>query len=93
MHRIWIGLAFAIVIAKPVSAQDYRRNFVECANELGLQPDANYTHRLQPEAGGRVLRRWFFHSEAQQTVFNDCVARKASLAPKPSARGPLRVPR
>jgi hypothetical protein len=36
---------------------------------------------------GRVLRRWYLRSEAQSAAFNDCVARKASLAPKPAAKG------
>jgi hypothetical protein len=87
MQKVWFGLAFAAIIANPAPAQEYHRNFVECAKELGLYPDASYTHRLQSDAGGRVLRRWYFRSEAQQATFNDCVARKASLAPKPSAKG------
>jgi hypothetical protein len=87
MHRIWFGLAFAAIIAAPAPAQDYQKNFVECARELGLDPDVSYTHRLQSDAGGKVLRRWYFRSEAQQAAFNDCVARKANLAPKPSAKG------
>ncbi len=93
MRKIWFGLAFAAIIANPASAQDYHKNFVECAKELGLDPDVGYTHRLQSDAGGRVLRRWYFRSEAQQATFNDCVARKASLAPKPSAKGSARVSR
>jgi hypothetical protein len=84
MRRVWFGLAFAAVIANPAPAQDYRRNFVECAKELGLYPDTGYTHKLQD---GKTLRRWYFRSEAQSAVFNDCVARKASLAPKPAAKG------
>ncbi len=84
MQKVWFGLAFAAIIANPAPAQDYHRNFVECAKELGLDPDAGYTHKLQD---GRTLRRWYFRSEAQQATFNDCVARKASLAPKPAAKG------
>jgi hypothetical protein len=86
MQKVWFGLAFAAtaIIASPAPAQDYHRNFVECAKELGLDPDAGYTHKLQD---GRTLRRWYFRSEAQQATFNDCVARKASLAPKPAAKG------
>ena len=93
MHKIWFGLAFAALIAKPAPAQDYQKNFVECMKELGLHPDVGYAQRVQSDAGGRVLRRWYFQSEAQQAVFSDCVARKASLAPKPSAKGPPRVSR
>ena len=86
MQKVWFGLAFAAtaIIASPAPAQDYQRNFVECAKELGLDPDAGYTHKLRD---GRTLRRWYFRSEAQQATFNDCVARKASLAPKPAAKG------
>jgi hypothetical protein len=93
MHKIWFGLAFAAIVAFPAAAQDYHRNFAECAKEVGLFFDPSYTHKLQGDAGGRVLRRWYFHSEAQQAVFNDCLARKASLATKPSAKGPQRVSR
>jgi hypothetical protein len=93
MHKIWIGLAFAVLVAAPAPAQDYQKNFAECVKELGLQPDIGYTQRLQSDTGGRVVRRWFLHNEAQQAVFNDCVARKASLAPKPSGKGSPRISR
>jgi hypothetical protein len=86
MYKILFGLALAVVITRPAPAQDYRKNFDECAKELGLFLDPSYTHKLQPDAGGRVLRRWYLHSEAQQAAFNDCLARKAKLAPKPSAK-------
>jgi hypothetical protein len=77
MPRAWLGLAFAALIAQPASAQDYRRNFVECTKELGLQADPSYVQKLQAEPG-RVTRRWFFQNENQQMAFNDCVARKAN---------------
>jgi hypothetical protein len=94
MRKTWFGLAFAAIMVYPASAQDYHRNFAECAKEVGLFFDPSYTHKLQgADASGRVLRRWYFHSEAQQATFNDCLARKASLAPKPSAKGPQRVSR
>ena len=92
MHKIWFGLAFAALIAEPAPAQDYQKNFVECTKELGLQPDTGYAQKLQSEPG-RVLHRWYFHNETQQMTFSDCVARKASLARKPSAKGPPRVSR
>jgi hypothetical protein len=92
MYKIWFGLAFAAIVFNPASAQDYRRNFAECVKELGLQADPSYSHKIQSESG-RVLRRWYFHSEAQAAVFNDCVARKASLAAKPGTRGEPRVSR
>jgi len=94
MRKIWFGLAFAAIIVNPASAQDYHKNFAECAKEVGLFFDPSYTHKLQSGGdGGRVLRRWYFHSEAQQATFNDCLARKASLAAKPSPKGPQRVSR
>jgi hypothetical protein len=86
MHKICIGLAFTAVIAMPASAQDYRKNFASCAKEIGLNPDVSYTHRQQPDAGGRVMRRYRANGQAQQTAFHDCLARKASLAGKPSAK-------
>jgi hypothetical protein len=89
MRKIWLGLAFAAIIAEPAPAQQH---VVECANELGLRHDASYDQKIQ-SAEGRTLRRWYFSSEAQQAVFNDCVARKASLAGKPSPKGPPRVSR
>jgi hypothetical protein len=87
MYKICFALAFATILVSPASAQNYHKNFNECAKELGLQFDPSYTHKLQADAGGRVLRRWYFHSEAQAAMFNDCVARKASLAAKPGAKG------
>jgi hypothetical protein len=90
MHKILAGLALAAVIAEPAPAQNYHKNFAECAKEIGLNPDVSYTHKLQSDAGHRVLRRWHLHSEAQMAIFNDCVARKASLAAKPTAKGPSR---
>jgi hypothetical protein len=81
MRKILPGLVLAALIAQPAPAQDYRKNFVECARELGLNPDATATHKLQ---SGGTLRAWQLHSEAQQAAFNDCVTRKASLANKPS---------
>lgn len=92
MHKIWFGLAFAVMIATSAPAQDYSKNFVECTKELGLNPDPSFAQKIQSE-NGRVLRRWYFQSDAQAAVFNDCVARKASLAPKPSAKRPARVSR
>jgi hypothetical protein len=87
MRKIWFGLAFAAAITTPALAQDYNKNFVECTKELGLQPDIG-TQKL---SDGRVLRKWYLHSEAQQIIFSDCVARKASPARKPSTKGPSRV--
>ena len=90
MYRILFAPAFAAIVVNAAPAQDYHKNFAECARELGLQTDASYTHKLRPEAGGQTLRRWYFRSEAQSAVFNDCVARKASLAAKPSAKSDRR---
>jgi hypothetical protein len=82
MYRILSGLALAAIISQPAPAQDYRKNFVACANELGLNPDVTSTTKLQ---SGRTLRAWQLHSEAQQAQFNDCVTRKANAASKASA--------
>ena len=92
MHKIWFGLALATIIAEPAVAQDYQKNFIECVKELGLNPDVGFAQKIQSE-GGRVLRRWYFQSEAQQATFNDCVSRKASLASKPSTKGQPRLSR
>jgi hypothetical protein len=89
MRKIWFGLAFAAVIT-PALAQDYHRNFAEWVKELGLEADVGYTHRLQTD--GRVVSRWYARSDAQQALFNDCLARKASFA-KPSGKGSPRVSR
>lgn len=85
MHKIIAGMAFAAAIVQPAPAQDYHKNFVECARELGLNPDASASYKLQSDTRGRVLRGWQLHSEAQQAIFNDCVARKASAAARSSA--------
>ena len=83
MYKIWFGLAFAAMVVNPASAQDYHKNWVECAKELGWQQDM----LVQKLSGGRTLTMWTWQNEAQQATFNDCVARKASLASKPSAKG------
>jgi hypothetical protein len=56
MHKTLVGLALAALIANPATAQDYRRNFVECAKELGLNLDPNYIQKLQD---GRTVRQWY----------------------------------
>jgi len=89
MYKIWFGLAFAAIVVNPASAQDYRKNWIECAKELGWQPDP----LVRKLSDGRTLTMWRWNNEAQQATFNDCVARKASLAPKPSAKGQPRVSR
>jgi hypothetical protein len=81
MYKIWFGLAFAAVIAQPALAQDYRKNWHECAKENGMYRDTSYTHKLQD---GRVAGRYRANGQAQQMAFYDCLSRKASLAPKPS---------
>lgn len=91
MYKICFALALASMVMGPALAQDYRKNFAECVKELGLQPDPSYTHKI--ESTGRTLRRWYFHNEAQAAVFNDCVARKASLVAKQGATGQPRVSR
>jgi hypothetical protein len=83
MREIWCGLAFAVIMTGPAPAQDHHKGFVECTRELGLQADANNPQKLS--TGGQ-LRRWYFHNEAQQAAFSDCVARKASSGSPPVAR-------
>jgi hypothetical protein len=84
MNKIWFGLALAVMVARPATAQDYHKNFVECTKQLGLQADAGNPYKL---SDGRLSRRWYFHNEAQEATFSDCVARKASpgssAAPRP----------
>ena len=88
MCKIWFGLAFAAIVVSPASAQNYSKNWLECAKELGWQLNPAGTQKL---SDGRTLTMWRPQSEAQQAVFNDCVARKASLAAKPAAKGQPRV--
>jgi hypothetical protein len=90
MYRICFALAFAAGVVNPASAQNYSKNWFECAKELGWQRNPAGTQKL---SDGRTLTMWRPHSEAQQAVFNDCVARKASLAAKPGAKGQPRVSR
>jgi hypothetical protein len=84
MRKIWIGLAcIAVIVAKPAFAREHKQNFVECARAVGLHP----------VAGTSRPRKWRYHGEAQHMEFIDCLARKASLAPAPSAKGPQRAAR
>lgn len=87
MWKICFGLAFAAIVVNPASAQDHHKNWVECAKELGWQQDM----MVRKLSDGRTLQMWTFQNEAQQATFSDCVARKARLAPKPSAKGQQRA--
>jgi hypothetical protein len=89
MYKMLSALALAAAVAQPALAQDHRRNFIECARELGLNPDATASHKLQ---SGATLRAYQLHSEAQLAVLNECVVRKASLANKPSDPAPSSKP-
>jgi len=91
MHKIWFGVAFAALIAHPATAQNDHKNFAECAKEVGLYLDTSYTHKLQADAGGRTLRRWYFRGEPQRMAFENCLLRKAKETPKPSAKGTQRA--
>ena len=90
MHKIWFGLAVTAIVVNPASAQDYRKNFHECAKETGMWRDTAYTHKLQD---GRVAGRYRANGQAQQLAFYDCLSRKASLTAKPSAKDAPRVSR
>jgi hypothetical protein len=91
MHKIWFGVALAALIAGPAPAQDYNKNLVECMREAGLHPDPGYAQKLQSDAAHRTLHMWYLQSDAQAAFINDCVARKAKLAPKPSRNGRQRA--
>jgi len=90
MRKIWFGLACAAIITTPAPAQDYRKNWHECASEIGLQRDIGYTRKLQ---SGGIARAYRPQGTAQQMAFYDCLNRKASLAVKPSGKGTPRVSR
>jgi len=77
VYKILFGLAFAAIVVNPASAQDYRKNFHECAKETGMWRDTAYTHKLQD---GRVAVRYRANGQAQQRAFHDCLARKGSSA-------------
>jgi len=63
-------------VVSPASAPDYRKNWIECAKVLGWHPDP------------LVPKKWAWnYNETQTAAHGDCVARKANLAPKPSAQG------
>jgi hypothetical protein len=84
MRKICIGLAcIAVIVTKPVFAQEHKQNFVECAKAVGLHP----------VAGSIRPRKWRYHGEAQHMPFMDCLARKARLAPAPSTKGTQRAAR
>jgi hypothetical protein len=86
MYKILFGLAFTAIVVNSASAQDYRRNWVECARELGWQPE-----RIQNLSDGRKLSMWRWHNEAQQAAHNDCIARKARQGAKPSGNARQRT--
>jgi hypothetical protein len=90
MYKTLVGLVITVITAAPASAQNYNKNFIACAKEIGLNLDPSYTHKL---SDGRIARRWYLHSEAQQAVFNDCLARKANLATPSSSKRALPVSR
>jgi hypothetical protein len=62
IYKIWFGLTFAAIVITPASAQNYNKNWVECAKELGWQPVPSGTRKL---SDGRTLTLWSPHSEAQ----------------------------
>jgi hypothetical protein len=79
MYKILVGPTFAAMAVNTASAQDYRKYWIECAKELGWQP-----YSVQKLDNGRTLEMWRWQNEAQTAAHSDCVARKASLASKPS---------
>ena len=65
MNKILFGLAFAAMMAGPIAAQDYRKNFAECTKELGLPTEPGSPQKL---SDGHRLHRWTLHSEAQEAA-------------------------
>jgi hypothetical protein len=85
MLKIRFGLALlAIIMAEPALAQNYNRNFLECAKQLGAVED------VRPS--GDHLRMFHFNSEQQHIAFMDCVARKAKETPAATTKRPQRSP-
>lgn len=81
MLKMWFGLPLAaIVTAEPALAQNYNKNFLECAKQLGAVED------VRPS--GDHLRMFHFNSESQHIAFMDCVARKAKQSPTAPRRPP-----
>ncbi len=91
MHKICFGVALVALISGPALAQDYNKNLVECMKEAGLHPDPGYAQKLQSDPAHRTLRMWYLQNDAQTAFINDCVTRKASLTPKPTAKVRQRV--
>ena len=74
MLKMWFGvLLVAVITAEPALAQSYNKNWYECAHELGLG------EVVRPS--GDHLRQFRLNSEQQMMVFNNCLAKKAKLAP------------
>ena len=84
MLKMWGGLPLvAVITAGSAQAQNYNKNWYECAHELGL------SEVVRPS--GDHLRQFRLNSEQQMMVFNDCVAKKAKLAPTPLPQTPQRA--
>jgi hypothetical protein len=87
MNKALIVVVFVASITTQALAQAARtNNFAACAQETGLTPDPSYTHRLISEPN-RVAAKWYFHTESQQMVFNNCLARKMGQAPTLPTKG------
>jgi hypothetical protein len=83
MNKIWFGLTLAVMIAGPVVAQDYRKNFAECTKELGLPKEPGSPQKL---SNGHLLHRFNLHSETQEAAFTDCLTRKANQGSSGASR-------
>ena len=72
MCKVWLALvSVAAIIPAPAVAQN---NVIECAKATGgIQIQTSDPHQF----------RWYFPNEALTARFNDCVARRAALAPAP----------
>jgi hypothetical protein len=77
MRKIWLALVGgAAIIPAPAVAQS---SVIECAKESG---------GIQIITSDRRQFRWYFPSDMLTARFNDCVARRAALAPQPSTKTP-----
>jgi len=77
MRKICLALVcVAATMPVPAAAQN---NVIDCAKASG---------GIQIPTSNPREFRWYFPNEALTARFNDCVARKAALAPKPSAKVP-----
>jgi len=47
MQKVLVVLALAVIISTPVPAQNYNKNFAECAKEVGFNPAKLHTKTVR----------------------------------------------